>query len=111
MRWSPARHWPYDRIFLLSQSLMPALNAFLLGSLLHQSRLVPRVLPMLGFFGGALLVAGDIGVLFGVIGLVSSLGGSSRSPSRSGSFRWASTWSSKALGLRRSSPAKREMSE
>ena len=65
----------YDRIFLLSGSLMPALNAFLLGSLLYQSRLVPRVLPMLGFFGGALLVASDIGVLFGLIGLVSSLAG------------------------------------
>jgi Domain of unknown function (DUF4386) len=65
----------YDRIFLLSQSLMPALNAFLLGSLLYQSRLVPRVLPMLGFFGAALLVAGDIGVLFGLIGLVSSVAG------------------------------------
>jgi len=65
----------YDRIFLLSQSLMPALNAVLLGSLLYQSRLVPRVLPLLGFLGAALLVAGDIGVLFGLIGLVSSLGG------------------------------------
>jgi hypothetical protein len=65
----------YDRIFLLSPSLMPALNAFLLGSLLYQSRLVPRVLPMLGFVGAALLVAGDIGVLFGFIGLVSSLAG------------------------------------
>jgi hypothetical protein len=63
----------YDHIFLLSGSLMPALNAFLLGSLLYQSRLVPRVLPTLGFFGGALLVAGDIGVLFGLIGPVSSL--------------------------------------
>jgi Domain of unknown function (DUF4386) len=65
----------YDRNFLLSGSLMPALNAFLLGSLLYQSRLVPRVLPMLGFFGAALLVAGDIGVLFGLIGLVSPLAG------------------------------------
>jgi Domain of unknown function (DUF4386) len=35
----------YDRMFLLGQSLIPALNALLLGSLLYQSRLVPRVLP------------------------------------------------------------------
>src|SRR5438552_9998700 len=63
----------YDRIFLLSQSFIPAVNALLLGSLLYQSRLVPRVLPVLGFFGAALLVAGDIGVLFGLLGLVSSL--------------------------------------
>src|SRR5204862_6356597 len=58
----------YDRIFLLSQSFIPAVNALLLGSLLYQSRLVPRVLPLLGFIGAALLVAADIAVLFGAIG-------------------------------------------
>ena len=62
----------YARIALLSQSLMPALNAVLLGSLLYQSRLVPRVLPLLAFFGAALLVASDIGVLFGLFPLVSA---------------------------------------
>ena len=62
----------YARIALLSQSLMPALNAVLLGSLLYQSRLVPRVLPLLAFFGAALLVASDIGVLFGLFALVSA---------------------------------------
>src|SRR5437868_2446292 len=63
----------YDRIFLLSQSFIPAVNALLLGSLLYQSRLVPRVLPLLGFFGAALLVAGDIGVLFSLWGQTSSV--------------------------------------
>src|SRR5438094_7344378 len=58
----------YDRMFLIGQSFMPAVNAVLLGSLLYQSRLVPRVLPLLGFIGAALLVAGDIAVLFGLIG-------------------------------------------
>src|SRR5213082_342207 len=58
----------YDRIFLLSQSFIPAVNALLLGSLLYRSRLVPRVLPLLGFIGAALLVAGDLAVLFGLIG-------------------------------------------
>ncbi len=58
----------YDRIFLIGQSFMPAVNALLLGSLLYQSRLVPQVLPLLGFIGATLLVAGDIAVLFGVIG-------------------------------------------
>src|SRR6266536_3034755 len=58
----------YDRIFLLSQSFLPAVNALLLGSLLYQSRLVPRVLPLLGFIGATLLVAADIAVLFGLIG-------------------------------------------
>jgi hypothetical protein len=58
----------YDRIFLLSQSFIPAVNALLIGSLLYQSRLVPRVLPLLGFVGATLLVAGDGAVLFGLIG-------------------------------------------
>jgi hypothetical protein len=46
---------------------MPAVNALLLGSLLYQSRLVPRVLPIIGFIGAGLLIAGDIAVLFGLI--------------------------------------------
>src|SRR2546425_9410618 len=58
----------YDRSFLLSQSFIPAVNALLIGSLLYQSRLVPRVLPLLGFTGATLLVAGDVAVLFGLIG-------------------------------------------
>lgn len=58
----------YDRLFLVSQSFMPAVNALLLGSLLYQSRLVPRILPLVGFVGAALLVAGDVAVLFGVVG-------------------------------------------
>jgi len=65
----------YDRIFLLSQDLMPALNALLLGSLLYQSRLVPRVLPLLAFVAAPLLIASDIGVLFGLFGLVSTPAG------------------------------------
>ena len=59
----------YDRTFLIGQSFIPAVNALLLGSLLYQSRLVPRVLPLLGFIGAALLVAADIAVLFGLIGM------------------------------------------
>jgi hypothetical protein len=58
----------YDRMFLVGGSLLPAVNAVLLGSLLYQSRLVPRVLPLLGFIGVPLLVAADIAVLFGLIG-------------------------------------------
>jgi hypothetical protein len=58
----------YDRIFLLSQSLMPAVNDLLLGFLLYQSRLVPRVLPLLAFIGAALLVALDAAKLFDLVG-------------------------------------------
>ncbi len=65
----------YGRIFLLSQSLMPALNDLLLGFLLYQSRLVPRVLPLLGLIGGPLLLAGFIGTLFNFWGPVSPVTG------------------------------------
>jgi hypothetical protein len=58
----------YDRIFLISGGFIPAVNGLLLGSLLYRSRLVPRVLPLLGFIGATVLVAGDIAVLFGLIG-------------------------------------------
>src|SRR3989442_4289406 len=57
-----------DRVFLLSQSFLPAVKPLLNSSLLFQLRLVPRVLPLLGFVGAALLVAGDGAVLFGLIG-------------------------------------------
>ena len=65
----------YDRVFLIGQSFMPAVNALLLGSLLYQSRLVPRVLPVLGFIGAPLLVTADIAVLFGLIGMHAPLAG------------------------------------
>ncbi len=58
----------YDRAFLVGQSLIPAVNALLLGSLLYQSRLVPRFLPVLGFIGAAALVSFHIATLFGLIG-------------------------------------------
>jgi hypothetical protein len=58
----------YDRMFLVGQSFLPAVNALLLGSLLYQSRLVPRVLPLIGFIGAPLLVASDIAVLFDLVG-------------------------------------------
>src|SRR5438094_4830905 len=62
----------YDRTFLIGQSFIPAVNALLLGSLLYQSRLVPRVLPLLGFIGAPLLVASDVAVLFNLLGRTST---------------------------------------
>jgi hypothetical protein len=58
----------YDRIFLLGQSFMPAVNDLLLGFLLYQSRLVPRVLSLIGIVGGVPLVASYLAVLFGLMG-------------------------------------------
>ncbi|SDT21359.1 DUF4386 domain-containing protein [Microlunatus soli] len=54
----------YDSIFIISQGFIPAVNALLLGSLLYQSRLVPRSLPVLGFVGATAIVISDAGVLF-----------------------------------------------
>ena len=62
----------YDRMFLLGGSLMPALNAVLLGTLLYRARLVPRVLPLLGLIGAPLLLAADLAVLFDLIGRTST---------------------------------------
>ena len=56
----------YDRLFLISQSFIPAVNALLLGSLLYQTRLVPRILPIIVIIGAFTLVAGDVAVLYGV---------------------------------------------
>ena len=55
----------HDWTFTLSQSFLPAVNALLLGSLLYQSRLVPRILPVIGFIGAALLVISTMATLFG----------------------------------------------
>ena len=57
----------YDRLFLLSQSTMPAFNALMLAPLLYWSRLVPRVLPTVGLIAAPLLLTGTAAVLFGVI--------------------------------------------
>jgi hypothetical protein len=58
----------YYSTFLFGQSLIPAVNGVLLGYLLYRSRLVPRVLPVLGFIGSTLLVASWGLTLLGIIG-------------------------------------------
>ena len=63
----------YNWAFLLGQSLMPGINALLLGSLMYRSRLVPRVIPMIGLIGAPLLIASVFATLFGGIAQYSSL--------------------------------------
>ena len=58
----------YDRIFLLSQSFMPAVDDLLLAFLLYRSRLVPRALSLVGIVGGPVLLVGYIAVIFGLVG-------------------------------------------
>ena len=61
----------YRWIFLFGQSFIPAVNGVLLGSLLYQSRLVPRWLPVLAFIGAVLLVLAWFAVLVGLIRAIS----------------------------------------
>ncbi|MEI6623876.1 MAG: DUF4386 domain-containing protein [Actinomycetes bacterium] len=56
----------HDWTFLLGPGLMPGVNALLLGYLLYKSRLVPRVIPMMGLVGAPILIASGIAVMFGV---------------------------------------------
>jgi hypothetical protein len=63
----------YRWTFFFAQSFIPAVNGVLLGTLLYQSRLVPRWLPVLGLIGAALLVAAWFAVLVGLIEAVSPL--------------------------------------
>ena len=53
-----------DWTFLLGPSLMPGINALLLGWLLYRSGLVPRIIPVLGLIGAPLLIASAIAALF-----------------------------------------------
>jgi len=55
----------YNGTMLLGQTLMPCINALLLGSLMYRSRLVPRIIPVLGLIGAPLLIAAVIASLFG----------------------------------------------
>jgi hypothetical protein len=55
----------YNWTFLLGQSLMPGINALLLGSLMYRSRLVPRIIPVLGLIGAPLLIAAVMAALLG----------------------------------------------
>ena len=57
----------YNWTFLLGQSLMPGINALLLGSLMYRSRLVPRVIPVMGLIGAPLLITAVFATLFGGI--------------------------------------------
>ena len=72
----------YDRIFLLGQSFMPAVNDLLLGFLLYKSRLVPRALSLIGIVGGPVLLVGYLAVMFGLIGQHAPLAGAVRTSGR-----------------------------
>ena len=65
----------YNWAFTLGQSLMPGVNALLLGTLMYRSRLVPRAIPLMGLIGAPLLIASTIAAFFGVIDQISAWSG------------------------------------
>ncbi|WJH26025.1 DUF4386 domain-containing protein [Pseudarthrobacter defluvii] len=54
-----------DWTFLLGPGTIPAVNALLLDYLLFRSRMVPRIIPILGLIGAPLLLASAIATIFG----------------------------------------------
>lgn len=67
----------YDRIFVLGQGFIPAINDILLGILLYKSRLVPRGLSLIGIIGAFPLLVAYFAIMFGYIERESVLSGSS----------------------------------
>jgi hypothetical protein len=65
----------YDRIFLQSQSFLPAINDLLLGYLLYKSRLVPRALSLVGIIGAFPLLAAYLAVMLNAADQHSPLAG------------------------------------
>jgi Domain of unknown function (DUF4386) len=51
---------------LFGPNLLAGVNGLLLGYLVYRSRLVPRIIPVLGLVGGPLLILSSVAVLFGV---------------------------------------------
>lgn len=63
----------YDRIFVLGQGFMPAIDDLLLGILIYKSRIAPRGLALIGIIGAFPLFAGYFGILFGLFDRTSPL--------------------------------------
>jgi Domain of unknown function (DUF4386) len=55
----------YNATFQLGQTLMPAVNAVLLGYLMYRSRLVPRIIPTLGLIGAPVLMSATLATVLG----------------------------------------------
>jgi uncharacterized protein DUF4386 len=58
---------------LLGPGFIAGVNALLLGSLMYRSRLVPRIIPLVGLIGAPLLLASCTATLFGLWGQFSSI--------------------------------------
>ncbi|MEO3809549.1 DUF4386 domain-containing protein [Sphaerisporangium sp. B11E5] len=64
----------HDWTFLLGPNFVLGVNTVLMAYLMYRSRLVPRVIPVLGLVGGPLVFGSAVAVLFGVYEQVSGWG-------------------------------------
>jgi hypothetical protein len=62
----------HDWTFLLGPGLMPAINALLLGTVMYRTRLVPRIIPIVGLIGAPILIASAVATIFGAYSQVST---------------------------------------
>jgi hypothetical protein len=74
----------HDWTFLVGPNFVLGTNAVLLAALLYRSRLVPRLIPVLGLIGGPLVFVVALGVLFGRYKQVSVVGAVAAVPA----FAW-----------------------
>jgi Domain of unknown function (DUF4386) len=56
----------HDWTFLIGQTLLPGINALLLGSLMYRSGLVPRAIPLLALIGAPLMISSALGQVVGI---------------------------------------------
>jgi hypothetical protein len=56
----------HDWTFLIGQTLLPGINALLLGSLMYRSGLVPRAIPLLALLGAPLMISSALGQVVGI---------------------------------------------
>ncbi|MFD0361423.1 DUF4386 domain-containing protein [Nocardia sp. GCM10030253] len=64
----------HDWTFLLGPNFILGANSLLLASLMHRSRLVPRLIAVIGLAGGALICVSATAVLFGLYDQISVWG-------------------------------------
>jgi len=65
----------HDWAYLLGPALMAGLNGLLLGSMMYRSRLVPRIIPILGLIGAPLIIASALATVLGIYPQFSVWGG------------------------------------
>ena len=70
----------FQWVFTISQSLMPGINALLLGTLMYRSRLVPRILPIMGLIGAPFLITSTLATVAGLNEPLSAWSGLSALP-------------------------------